>query len=240
MQLAKQRPGTKHTEVGVIPADWGVKTVGDAFEICNQQRLPLSQSVREKMQGPFPYYGPTSIQGWINEYRFEGKYALIGEDGDHFLKWQHQPMTLLVSGRFNVNNHAHAVRGTKNSTEWFYWFFAHRDITQHLTRQGAGRFKLTKATLASIPIALPPTLAEQEAIAAALSDVDELIESLEKLIGKKWQIKHGTMQELLTGKRRLPGFSGKWETKRLGDVAEIVMGQSPSSANYNAEETASL
>lgn len=135
-------------------------------------------------------------------------------------------MTLLVSGRFNVNNHAHAVRGTKNSTEWFYWFFAHRDITQHLTRQGAGRFKLTKATLASIPIALPPTLAEQEAIADALSDADGLIESLEKLIAKKRQIKQGTMQELLTGHRRLPGFSGKWETRLLGELGRCVRGVS--------------
>ncbi len=48
---------------------------------------------------------------------------LIGEDGDHFLKWRSQPMTLLAEGKFNVNNHAHLVKGTKNLTEWFYWYF---------------------------------------------------------------------------------------------------------------------
>jgi len=73
-------------------------------------------------------------------------------------------------------------------------------------------------------IPLPPTLAEQEAIAGALSDADELIESLEKLIAKKRQIKHGTMQELLTGKRRLPGFTEKWETKRLGELGATYGG----------------
>jgi type I restriction enzyme S subunit len=73
-----------------------------------------------------------------------------------------------------------------------------------------------------------PTLAEQEAIASALSDADGLIESLETLIAKKRQIKHGTMQELLTGKRRLPGFTGKWETKRLGEIADIRGGGTPS------------
>src|SRR5262249_48305084 len=56
-------------------------------------------------------------------------------------------------------------------------------------------------------------------IATALSDADAIIESLEQLIAKKRQIKQGAMQELLTGKRRLPGFSGEWKEKRLGDVA---------------------
>ena len=66
----------------------------------------------------------------------------------------------------------------------------------------------------------PPTNAEQEAIAEALSDADALIESLEQLIAKKRHLKQGAMQELLTGKQRLPGFSGEWEVKRLGEIAE--------------------
>jgi type I restriction enzyme S subunit len=126
------RPAYKQTEVGVIPEDWDVRAVGDAFEIRNQLRQPISQSVRERMVGAYPYYGPTSVQGWINEYRIEGEHALIGEDGDHFLKWRDQTMTLLVTGRFNVNNHAHIVRGINNLTSWFYWFFANRDITSYL------------------------------------------------------------------------------------------------------------
>lgn len=76
-------------------------------------------------------------------------------------------------------------------------------------------------------VPLPPTKAEQEAIAEALSDADALIESLDQLIAKKRQIKQGAMQELLTGKRRLPGFRGEWEAKRLGDVASIQRGASP-------------
>ena len=58
-------------------------------------------------------------------------------------------------------------------------------------------------------VPFPPTKAEQEAIAEALSDADALIESLEQLVAKKRQIKQGAMQELLTGKKRLPGFSGE-------------------------------
>ena len=77
-------------------------------------------------------------------------------------------------------------------------------------------------------IPLPPTLAEQEAIAEALSDTDTLIESLEQLLTKKRQIKKGAMQELLTGKKRLPGFSGEWKTTTLGGVADIRNGATPS------------
>ena len=66
---------------------------------------------------------------------------------------------------------------------------------------------------------LSPPLHEQRAIAAALSEVDDLISALDKLIAKKRVVKTAAMQQLLTGKQRLPGFSGEWEVKRLGDVA---------------------
>ncbi len=159
-------------------------------------------------------------KGRINEYRIDGEYALIGEDGDHFLKWRTQPMTLLVRGKFNVNNHAHLVRGSKNLTDWFYWFFAYRDITSYLTRQGAGRFKLTKSALVQLPCLIPP-LPEQRAIAAALSDVDALLAKLDQLIAKKRDLKQAAMQQLLTGQTRLPGFSGEWEVKQLGELAGV-------------------
>ena len=67
-----------------------------------------------------------------------------------------------------------------------------------------------------------PSLPEQQAIAAALSDVDALISSLDQLITKKRNIKQGAMQELLTGKKRLAGFTGEWDEKKLGEIAEIT------------------
>lgn len=225
-------PGYRQTEVGVIPEEWEVEVVGEAFEIRNQLRLPISQAVRERMSGSYPYYGPTSVQGWINEYRVEGEHALIGEDGDHFLKWRDQAMTLLVTGKFNVNNHAHIVRGTKNLTAWFFWFFANRDISSYLTRQGAGRYKLTKATLQKLPCALPP-FPEQRAIASALSDVDELLGGLDRLIAKKRDLKQAAMQQLLTGQTRLPGFHGEWEVKRLGSLLRFQVGFPFSSSFFN-------
>lgn len=219
------KQGYKLTEVGVIPDDWNVSTVGSAFNISNQLRLPISSALREKISGSYPYYGPTGVQGWINEFRVNGTYALIGEDGDHFLKWATQSMTLLVSGKFNVNNHAHLIGASSNNlVEWFYWFFSNRDLTQYLTRQGASRYKLTKAALIDLPCVLPPKR-EQEAIVSALSEIDALISGLDQLIAKKRDIKQAAMQQLLTGQQRLPGFSGEWEVKRLGDEASFLKGK---------------
>ena len=80
----------------------------------------------------------------------------------------------------------------------------------------------------SLNMPLPPTKAEQTAIATALSDADALIIRLEKLIAKKRNIKQGAMQELLTGKKRLPGFSGKWEVKKVHQFGEVITGSTPS------------
>ena len=74
--------------------------------------------------------------------------------------------------------------------------------------------------LAQVEIKLPP-ITEQNAIAEALSDVDGLLNALEALIAKKRAIKQAVMQQLLTGKTRLPGFSGEWEVKHLGEIGEI-------------------
>ncbi len=75
-----------------------------------------------------------------------------------------------------------------------------------------------------LPFILPP-LSEQAAIAEALSDADALISRLEQLIAKKRNIKQGAMQELLTGKKRLPGFSGEWEVKKLGEIGTFKKGR---------------
>lgn len=176
------RPGYKHTSLGWIPEEWEIYPVGKAFKICNNLRYPISEGIRQTIPGPYPYYGPTKVQDFINEYRVEGKYALIGEDGDHFLKWKELPMTLLVEGKFNVNNHAHLVQGNDISiTEWFYYYFNQRELTPYLTRQGAGRYKLTKEALSKIPIPLPP-LHEQQKITTVLSTCEKAIDITQAII----------------------------------------------------------
>ena len=84
--------------------------------------------------------------------------------------------------------------------------------------------------LAQVQIELPP-IAEQNAIAEVLSDVDGLLNALEVLIAKKRAIKQAIMQQLLTGKTRLRGFSGAWDTKRVSEFGDVVTGETPSIRN---------
>ena len=89
---------------------------------------------------------------------------------------------------------------------------------------------LNEKILSAIPLFLPVDIDEQSAIAETFSDIDRLISSLQKLIEKKKAIKQGAMQELLTGKKRLPGFSGEWSKQQLGDICNIVNGGTPSTS----------
>ncbi len=94
--------------------------------------------------------------------------------------------------------------------------------------------EVTKGTLLNIEIPFLP-LEEQRAIAEALSDVDGLLNALEALIARKQEIKQATMQQLLTGKTRLPGFSGEWEAKRLGDIASFFKGSGLSKTDLSLD-----
>ena len=89
--------------------------------------------------------------------------------------------------------------------------------------QGSTRYNISKGALLGVSLALPP-FPEQRAIAEALSDVDGLLSGLDRLIAKKRDLKQAAMQQLLTGQTRLPGFHGEWEVKRLGDVASVSKG----------------
>jgi len=225
-------------QVSFIPERWKLDKVGKALNIRNNLRKPISQEVRSTIQGQYPYYGPTRIQDYISEYEQDGIYALIGEDGDHFLKYSTMRQTQLISGKCTVNNHAHILESTnKCGAEWFYIFFKHRNITNFLSRQGASRFKLNKATLEKLPMLVPP-LPEQRKIAKILSTWDKAISTTERLIGNSKQQKKALMQQLLTGKKRLfddsgKPFEGEWEEFKLSKVAEVVMGSSPKSSSYN-------
>ena len=202
-------------DIAQCPEGWHLTTVGEACDICDNLRLPLNVDQRRQMQGEFPYYGPTGILDYLNEYRIDGTYALIGEDGDHFLKFWDWPMTQLVCGRFNVNNHAHVVKGKRGClTEWFHLYFHHMCLRPVLTLQGVGRYKLTRQGLERLPIVLPP-VCEQKKLVMLIQKWTDAATILADLIAAKVRFKQGLMQQLLTGKRRFPGFSEKWKFKQI-------------------------
>ena len=192
----------KDSPLGRIPKEWDIGAIGTHCVVHNTLRKPLAVEVREKMRGPYPYYGPTGILDWLNEYRVEGTFVLIGEDGDHFLKFSEWPMTQLVSGQFNVNNHAHILSGVRCRTDWLDTWFRHRDITLHLTRQGAGRFKLNKASLRAIRFGVPSD-AEQLELRRRVHALEDASEAEERFLDKLRLLKSGLMEDLLTGRVRV-------------------------------------
>ena len=98
-----------------------------------------------------------------------------------------------------------------------------------ITDQGA-KAGINLEAVRNIELVVPPTTKEQRAIATALSDVDALLDGLDRLIAKKRDIKQAAMQQLLTGKTRLPGFEGQWKIKRLGDGCSLITkGTTPTS-----------
>lgn len=194
----------KDSSLGRIPVEWDDSTIQKSCLVRNQYRKPISQDVRAGMMGEYRYYGPTGILDYLNEYLVEGKYVLLGEDGDHFLKYLYQEQTILVEGKFNVNNHAHILEGTKSClTEWIHLFFSHRDITLFLTRQGAGRYKLNKNSLLNLGIAIPP-IQEQREILKRFTSLKIKHQKDISQLSKLKSLKTGLMQDLLSGKIRLP------------------------------------
>lgn len=188
----------RQARINKIPTGWKLLPVGKVCRIRNDLRKPISVEERSKIQGVYPYYGPTGILDYINEYLVEGSFALIGEDGDHFLKYSSKPQTLLVEGQFNVNNHAHIIQSTEKCTaEWFYNYFKHRNITSFLTRQGAGRYKLNKETLEKLPI-LVPTVSEQKIISSLLEYWSHVIVKTERLIEAKEKRHKFLIKQLIT------------------------------------------
>ena len=211
-------------QLSEIPEGWQLCKVSEALRIRNNVRKPISQEVRETMKGQYPYYGPTKIQDYISEYEQDGIYALIGEDGDHFLKYSTMSQTQFISGKCTVNNHAHILESSDFcDSEWFFNYFKNRNITNFLSRQGAGRFKLNKATLEKLPMLVPP-LPEQRKIAQILSTWDRGIATTEKLIDASKQQKKALMQQLLTGKKRLidpetgKAFEGECEITSISQL----------------------
>ena len=136
-----------------------------------------------------------------------------------------------------INQHIALVRfNTPEINSKFVSYFLASEKPQKLFRGSTdtgAKAGMSLLTVQKIEFALPP-LPEQRSIATALSDMDELLGGLDRTIAKNRDLKQAAMQQLLTGKTRLPGSDGKWAVKQLGEITEIVMGQSPSSANYNS------
>tara|TARA_R110000744_G_scaffold380514_1_gene501619 strand:- start:21591 stop:22688 length:1098 start_codon:yes stop_codon:yes gene_type:complete len=174
------------------------------------------------MSGDIPYYGASGIIDYVNKYLFDEQLILLGEDGENILS-RNLPLAFLVSGKTWVNNHAHVLRpGPQVDAVFLTTVLESIDFADY--NSGTAQPKLNKKTCKAIPIAIPP-LHEQRKIGKVLSCADQVIDSLQLLITKKQRIKLGAMQVLLTGKRRLPGFTAAWNTYFLGKLGQFTKGR---------------
>ena len=226
--------GYKSTDIGVIPEDWEVELLGN---VCQ-----TSSGTTPSRQLNDRYYKKGSIY-WIKTTDLNNSIILDSEEQITELALKetclkiNPPQTVLIAmyGGFNqigrtgilkipatVNQALIAIQPIKKILDSFYlinYLNYSVDYWKIVAVSSRKDPNITSRDVKRFPLSLPP-LPEQKAIARVLSDVDELIRECDSLLAKKRDIKQGTMQQLLTGKQRLPGFSGEWEEKILEEVAD--------------------
>ncbi len=236
------RKGYKQTDIGVIPENWDVKLLDDLAEkvmvgiasaathAYRPQGIPLlrNQNIKKGyLQDDDLLYIHEEYEAIYKNKRLKTGDLLTARTGYPGTTCIIPPkydgaqcfttiITRLKKNEINSNYLCHYI-----NSEYGLTFIEKSKI-------GGGQKNIGVGIFEAMPIPIPPTLAEQEAIAEALSNADALIESLETLLAKKRQVKQGAMSELLRGRRRLTGFSGEWEVKKIGDVTHSTAGGTPS------------
>ncbi len=222
----------KQTEIGLIPDDWEVKEIKDFADVTTGDKN--TQDAEEN--GKYPFYVRSPIVERINKFSYDTEGVITAGDGVGTGKVFHY-----AKGKFGLHQRAYLIYNFKNTDpKYFYYNFSKNFYERvHSMTAKSSVDSVRREMITKMQIPIPPTLAEQQRIAKALSDVDALISTTEKLIQKKKNIKQGTMQNLLTGKKRLPGFAKTtnykqselglipedWEVKSLGEMVKIGHGR---------------
>lgn len=178
-----------------VPEGWKESNVAETCEILDSRRKPLNSEERSLRRGDFPYWGANGIVDYIDGWLFDEPLVLMAEDGGYFDEASDRPICHRLDGKAWVNNHAHVIRPTAITRDWFYYWFVHRDITPHI--KGGTRSKLNQKDLKQLPILVPP-IHEQRRIAEILSSVDEAIAATRAVIEQTGKVKQGVLERLLT------------------------------------------
>lgn len=227
------KPEYKRTEVGIIPNDWKVVSLGEIGScligltyspnnVKNHGTLVLRSS--NIQNGTLTFEDNVYVDSEIPERIVvqEGDILICVRNGSRRLIGKCALLDQRVAGQ--TFGAFMSVFRTPDSAFVFHQFqssLIKRQIDENI---GATINQITNANLNAFKIPFPTDPQERITIARAMSDIDTLINSLDQLITKKREIQQATMQQLLTGQRRLPGFGGEWEVKRLGEIANIKTG----------------
>lgn len=192
----------KQTEIGLIPEDWEISP------LCTLCKIGNGKDYKHLKYGNIPVYGTGGIITYVNSYIYDGETVCIGRKGTI-----NKP--LYLKGKiWTVDTLFYTYNFTNSLAKFLFYRFQTIDWLSY--NEASGVPSLSKETIYDIKIAYP-YINEQIKIISVLTSIDNLLLSLDKLIEKKNLIKQGVMQELLTGKKRLPGFTGEWVEKKLGE-----------------------
>lgn len=199
------KKGYKMTDVGVIPEDWEVKSIGEVLSICN------GMDYKHLNIGNYPVYGTGGLIAKVDDYLFEGESVCIGRKGTI-------DAPIYLNEKFwTVDTLFYTINFVGVIPKFIYYIFNKIDWLS--LNEASGVPSLSKDNI-KLQLIQTPNLSEQQSIADALTKVDNLIMSLSKVIEKKKLIKKGTMQKLLSGEMRLDGFEGEFATKTFSDFIE--------------------
>ena len=207
------KKGYKMTDVGVIPEDWEVKSIGEVLSICN------GMDYKHLNRGNYPVYGTGGLIARVDDFLFEGESVCIGRQGTI-------DTPIYLNEKFwTVDTLFYSINFVGVIPKFIYYIFNTIDWLSLNEASGVPSLSKDNIKLQLIQI---PNLSEQQAIADALTKVDNLIMSLSKVIEKKKLIKKGTMQKLLSGEVRLDGYNNIIKSVNLSDIGEIKAGGTPS------------
>lgn len=188
------------SELGEIPKNWSIKTVKETTESFNSIRKPLSKLEREKRESIYPYYGATKIIDYVDNYIFDGKYILVGEDGTVQTE-AGNPFIQYVWGKFWVSNHAHILKGKLISDELLMLYLKNTNVTPYIT--GAVQPKLNKKNLNSIKF----VIADKETIIKFenfIKSYFQKIRILNKENKKLIELRDTLLPKLMSGEIEIP------------------------------------
>ena len=216
--------------------DWEQRKLGEVVEFLDTIRKPLEGAKR--ISGPYPYYGASGIVDYVDGYLFDEELVLLSEDGANITD-RNYPVCFLASGKYWVNNHAHVLR-TKDGNEnnFICNSLERKDYKQY--NSGMAMPKLNQEVCRGIPISCPD-FDEQKKIGDYFRNLDHLITLHQRKFDELKTAKTYFLQNMFPAKGekvpriRFHGFTGDWEQRKLGEIVQITMGQSPDGTTYSEE-----
>ena len=185
-------------------------TLGEVCEVLDKKRKPITK--RDRVAGPYPYYGATGILDYVEDWIFDERLILLGEDG---AKWgRNEQSAFIIDGRTWVNNHAHVLNPRRDVVDDRYLTYYLNHVSLDPFISGTTIPKLTQKSMVNIQIPLPP-LDEQKRIAGILDEADRVRKKTQVLIDKYDELAQSLFLDMFGDPVTNPKG---WEVKPLGEL----------------------